>query len=255
MVLFLADVHLGRHATHTDRATERDLVAFLRAHERDVERLFLVGDVFDYYIEYRHAVPKGFARLQGLLAEWSDAGIEIAYTVGNHDPWHVGYFEEELGVRVVAEHLYEKLYNRVTYVSHGDRETAGAARRILDAALRHPVPVWVYKSLVPADLGIQLARYFSRWSGSRAPEVRPKVIRAQRQAARRVLSSGAADLVVMAHTHQAEHVRWPEGEYLNTGCWYRNRTFIRMDAEGPTLCRWDGRTAVSYAPESAAVSR
>lgn len=246
MVLFVADVHLGRHDYQTDRAIEGDLVACLRAHERDVERLFLVGDIFDYYIEYRHAVPKGYSRLQGLLSEWSDAGIHIAYTVGNHDPWHVRYFREELGVHVVAEPLYEKMYNRVAYISHGDRETAGRGRRVLDALLRHPAPVWVYKSVIPVDLGIQLARYFSRMSGVRAPEVRPEVVRAQRDVARRVLRTGNADMVVMAHTHLAEHVRWPEGDYLNTGCWYRKRTFVRMDESGPALCRWDGRTAVAH---------
>lgn len=246
MILFLSDSHLGRLGATADREVELDLVACLRAHEGEVDRLYLLGDVFDYFIEYRNVVPKGFVRLQGLLAEWADAGVPITYVVGNHDPWHVRYFEEELGVRLVFDSIREQLYGRNVFMAHGDLLAArGFVRRRLEHLLRHPIPVWLYKNVLPADVGILLARKSSRALGEGPDDVNPEVIRSLRAFAEKELSSGNSDTVILAHAHQAEHTRWTQGEYINTGCWYRERSLARMTEEGVELCVWNGRQAVS----------
>lgn len=245
MLLFLSDSHLGRHGAAIDREVERDMVACLRAHEQDVERLYLLGDVFDYYIEYRNVIPKGFARLQGLLAEWSDAGIPITYIVGNHDPWHVRYFEEELGVRVVFDEMQERRYGRSVYLAHGDLlSRRGVIRRGMEHLLRHPIPVWLYKNLLPADVGIFLARVSSRALGEGAVEVDPEVVKSLREFAEDRTKNGEADVVILAHAHEAEHTRWSHGDYINTGCWYRERSLARMTEDGVELCVWNGSEAV-----------
>src|SRR5690606_6470197 len=98
MILFLSDLHLGRGGPDMARRVEQDVIACLEHHRERVRHLILLGDIFDEYIEYRHLVPKGHTRLLGLLANWTDAGVPITYLVGNHDPWHRDYFQQELGI-------------------------------------------------------------------------------------------------------------------------------------------------------------
>ncbi|MEP0545420.1 MAG: UDP-2,3-diacylglucosamine diphosphatase [Rhodothermales bacterium] len=241
MYLFLSDLHLGRGTAAESRAAERDALALLRAHESDVRPaggdggLFLVGDVFDQFIEYRRLVPKGFVRLQGLLAEWTDAGVPVTYVVGNRDPWHLDYFERELGVRVVPDGVAARLAGRETYIAHGDGlvPTEQAYNR-LKPLLRHPVPYRLYRNLFPGDWGYRLARHIAR-RGSGAPDA--PTVDALRDAARRRLT-GPTDLVVFGHGHRAERIDGPGGTYLNPGYWFADRTFARLDAAGPALLRW-----------------
>ena len=241
-------MHLGRtDDPATERRVEADLVACLRAHEADVEGLYLVGDVFDQYIEYRHLVPKGFVRFQGLLAEWTDRGVPVTYLAGNHDPWHRDYFRRELGVRLASDAVIEPLYGRRVYVAHGDGlpEAPGLYKR-LKPLLRHPLPVALYKTLLPADSGLGLARWVNR--RVREEQVEPAQVEALRSEARRIVRTTPADLVVMGHSHYAEQHAWPEGCYINLGGWYLSRTFGRLDQSGPALLTWDG-TASAHLPD------
>ena len=250
MILFLSDLHLGRGTAAESAAAERDAVALLRAHEdalaeahaRGVDAgLFLVGDVFDQFIEYRHLVPKGFARLQGLLAAWTDAGIPVTYVVGNRDPWHLDYFENELGVRVERDAVCARMHGRTAYIAHGDGSVPDErVYNRLRPLLRHPWAYRLYRTLTPGDSGYALARAIAR-RGDGTPE--PRVVDALRAAARRTLTDTPADLVVLGHSHHAERSDFPGGTYLNPGYWFADRTLARLDARGPALLRWTGRTA------------
>ncbi len=237
MILFFSDVHLGRGAPADERAVEADLVACLRAHAEAAEALYLVGDVFDAYIEYPTLVPRGFARLQGLLAAWTDRGVPVTYLAGNHDPWHRDYFERELGVRVVPDACTAVHHGRRVHLAHGDGLEPGLYRR-LKPVLRHPVPVWLYRTLLPADAGFRLARWVSRRYSRLPPDAATRD--ALRDHARRLLHRTEADLVVLGHSHHAELRAEAGGAYLNPGCWHTARTFGRLDADGPRLLRWNG---------------
>lgn len=250
MILFLSDLHLGRGTDAESAAAERDAVGMLRAHEPEVRRaaergedagLYLVGDVFNQFIEYRRLIPKGFVRLQGLLAAWTDAGVPVTYVVGNRDPWHLDYFEHELGVRVVEEAVTARLHGRQAYIAHGDGHVPD--ERVYNAirpVLRHPWAYRLYRTLTPGDAGFRLARWIAR-RGSGAPEAR--VVGALRLKARRTLADTPADLVVLGHSHRAELTALPGGTYLNPGYWFADRTFARLDAAGPALLRWTGAAA------------
>lgn len=248
MILFISDIHLGRGTPEAERANEAALVACLRAHAADAEALYLVGDVFDEYIEYRSLVPKGFVRFQALLAEWTDRGVPVTYLVGNHDPWHRDYFERELGVRVVFESLRVVHHGRTLYLTHGDglSPTDGLYRR-LKPVLRHRVPVGLYKTLLPADAGFRLARWVNRRFGHKPVE--PETAEHLRLHARYLLAETPTDLVVMGHSHVPDVQRWPEGTYLNPGFWNAARTFGRLDATGVGLFRWNGAQPVAVDPE------
>ncbi len=238
MVLFLSDIHFGQSDPAAERAKEADLIACLRAHEAEVERLYLVGDVFDEYIEYRTLVPKGCVRFLGLLAAWADRGVAITYLVGNHDPWHRDYFARELGVRVVFDPIVERLQERTVYLAHGDGPGSSRAYRLLKPVLRHPAPVWLYRTLLPADSGLRLARWYNRRFGNE--DMAEPAADALRRHARRVLAETPADAVVMGHSHLPERRDWPEGCYLNTGSWHESRTFGRLYKSELQLLRWNG---------------
>lgn len=244
MILFVSDMHFGRESRTRERADEAALIDCLRSYETVIERLYLVGDVFDEYIEYPTLIPKGFVRFQALLADWTDHGVPVTYLVGNHDPWHRSYFEEELGVRLLFNDTIEPLNDTSVYLAHGDglAPTNGLYRR-LKPWLRHPVPVWLYRSLLPADGGLRLARWFNRRFGNKA--IDPATVEALRIHARRVLNETPATFAVMGHSHQPEVKTWPEGTYCNTGSWKETRTFATLDGMDLKLLHWNGEQAVA----------
>lgn len=242
MILFVSDVHFGRGPRDRERAKERALVQCLEAHAERVEHLYLVGDVFDGYIEYRHLVPKGFVRFQALLARWTDRGIPVTYLFGNHDPWHRDYFSEELGVRLVPESLEVEHHGRRVHLSHGDAHASTHSTYAwVRPLLRHPLAIRLYRSLLPADWALGLARRVSRTLHEPASD--PDVIHALRAHARARLRAAGTDLVVMGHSHEAALHRWPDGTYLNTGNWYETRTFARLEGTTVSLARWNGTRA------------
>lgn len=242
MILFISDMHFGRADLATEKMHEASLIACLRHFEDQIDHLFLVGDVFDQYIEYPNLVPKGFVRFQALLAAWTDAGRPVTYLIGNHDPWHIDYFQQELGVKVVYDSFSEPLYGRNVYLNHGDIVASRfPLNRFIKRALQHPVPVSLYRLLFPADMGFRLAR----WVNQRihTDVINEDVVTQLRNHAKAVIKDNQVDLVVMGHSHRAElnaELNPVDGGlYVNTGCWRLHRTFATMENDRVTLYEWD----------------
>lgn len=252
LTLFLSDLHLGRGSAAESAAAERDAVALLRAHEAEVVAtggaLYLVGDVFDAFMEYRHLVPKGFVRLQGLLAAWTDRGVPVTYLAGNRDPWHLDYFERELGVRVVQEAVEEEVEGVRAYIAHGDALTAAEPLYTrLRPLLRSPFMARLYRMSLPGDAAFAFARRVGRTVSS-GGAVNPAVADDLRAHAARILSETDAGLVVLGHGHRAECTPMPGGTYLNPGYWFADRRYGRLDAGVPTLRRWPEAVAEAEPP-------
>lgn len=243
-------MHFGRGSAAQERAKEAALIDCLRGREDRAERLILLGDVFDTYIEYRTLVPKGFARFKGLLAEWTDRGVPVTYLIGNHDLWHRGYFERELGVEVVPTRWAGRLAGRRAVLTHGDAyDTSDPLSQWLRPLLRSRVVTDGYRRALPAGGALALAQAFNQTFHEE--KIEPERVRALRRAARRMLRHTSAELVVMGHSHQPERSSWPEGTYLNPGAWHRGRTFAMLSPGGEAqLLRWNGTRAVGIeAPE------
>ena len=119
-VYFLADAHLGSLAIPHRRTQERRLVRFLDNIKEKADAVYLLGDMFDFWDEYRYVVPKGFTRFLGKLSELTDKGVEVHYFTGNHDIWTHGYLEEECGVILHRAPLTVELYDKVFFLAHGD---------------------------------------------------------------------------------------------------------------------------------------
>lgn len=246
--LFISDIHFGRSDRETERLVERDLLSLLRSARPEVEALFLVGDIFEYFIEYRHSIPKGFARFMGLLAEWTDAGIPVHYFVGNHDLWHRDYFETELGVRVIGHDSVERLGDLRVYITHGDgiRLRASPCAR-LKPILRHPLPVAIYTGLLPSDWGLGIARWYSRRFGKTT--VNPRRVDELREAARQLLGAKNTDVIVMGHSHHPEITYWKEGTYVNSGSWYQHRTVAIIKDGETSIMKWNGTALLPYSQD------
>ena len=120
MIYFLSDAHLGSWAMQHRRTQERRLVRFLDSIKHKAKAVYLLGDMFDFWNEYRYVVPKGYTRFLGKISELTDMGVEVHYFIGNHDIWTYGYLEEECGVILHREPVTVELYDKVFSLAHGD---------------------------------------------------------------------------------------------------------------------------------------
>ena len=160
-VYFASDNHLGAPTMEESRPRELRFVKWLDTIKFDAGAIFLMGDLFDFWFEYKTVVPKGFTRTLGKLAELSDAGIPIYYFVGNHDLWMDGYFEEELNIPVFHKPQQYSINGKTFFIGHGDGlgpDDKGFKR--MKKVFTNPVSKWFFRWLHP-DLGVKLGQYFS----------------------------------------------------------------------------------------------
>jgi len=117
---FISDVHLGTDAVKDKKNHEKKLVDFLSMAQKDADKIFLVGDIFDFWFEYKRVVPQGFVRVFGKLCEIIESGIEVHFFIGNHDIWTFGYLENEIGLKVHRKPQIFELNGKKVFVAHGD---------------------------------------------------------------------------------------------------------------------------------------
>ncbi|GHE23831.1 UDP-2,3-diacylglucosamine diphosphatase [Sphingobacterium griseoflavum] len=160
-IYFASDFHLGVLPEATSRARELRVVNWLDTIKHDAKELFLVGDVFDFWFEYRTVIPKGFVRFFGKLAELADLGVQLTFFKGNHDMWMFGYLQEELGARIVSDELVLERDGKRFFIHHGDGLGPGdSTYKFLKSFFRSKFCQWLFARLHP-NLGIGIAQ---RWS-------------------------------------------------------------------------------------------
>jgi UDP-2,3-diacylglucosamine hydrolase len=161
-IYFASDFHLGvpDHASSIKR--ERQITAWLDSIRHDAHSIYLLGDIFDFWFEYRHAIPKGFIRLQGKLAELRDAGIPIIFFTGNHDMWMFDYFEKELGIPIYRQPELLVVGSQKLLIGHGDGLGPGdKTYKLLKRIFNSRLCQWMFARIHP-NLGIGIANYWSR---------------------------------------------------------------------------------------------
>lgn len=119
-IYFISDAHLGSLATENGREQERLLVAFLDSIKNKAEAVYMLGDMFDFWYEYRHVVPKGFSRFLGKLSELTDSGVEVHYFLGNHDIWAYSYLQDECGVVLHKAPVTTVINGKTFFLAHGE---------------------------------------------------------------------------------------------------------------------------------------
>ncbi|MES2882887.1 MAG: UDP-2,3-diacylglucosamine diphosphatase [Bacteroidota bacterium] len=163
-IFFLSDFHLGAPNATASADREKRIVAFLEGIKNEAHAVFIVGDMFDFWYEYKTVVPRGYARLLGKIAELTDAGIAIHFFVGNHDMWMNNYFQKELNVPVYFEPKEFVLNHKVFLIGHGDGLGPGDhGYKFMKKVFRNPVCHWLF-GLLPPYVGMNTAKYFSNKS-------------------------------------------------------------------------------------------
>lgn len=234
---FVSDLHLGADYRHAAEAREAHFRSFLAGPAAEGSHLFILGDLFEFWMEYRSFIPKHHFGTLSALERLAARGVEVHYLSGNHDFNLGGFFAEHLGLRVHHGPLPLDLQGRRLLLLHGD----GMAKpdwkyRLAKAATLHPFTNACFKLLHP-DFGMSLARSLSRMSRDRHGD-RDRMLPLYEEASRRLLRKGY-DAVVHGHTHAGFVKRVPEGTYVNTGEWLRRMEFVRMEGGEFSLETWD----------------
>jgi UDP-2,3-diacylglucosamine hydrolase len=161
---FISDVHLGMGNKQQEREKEDQLLGFLRSILPKAERLFIVGDLFDFWFEYTTVIPKGFHRTLASIQEYTERGIPVHYLAGNHDFWMGDYFKTELGMQLHFEPFEISVDGKRLFLHHGDGLALNdLGYRMIKPVLRNRLNIWLYRWLHP-DIGVKLAKGSSRSS-------------------------------------------------------------------------------------------
>ena len=244
-IYFLSDFHLGApdHASSLER--EKLLVQFLDEIKNDATEIFLVGDMFDFWYEYKRVVPKGYVRLLGKLGELTDSGIAIHFFVGNHDMWMRDYFQKELNIQVYFKPEEFERGEKKFLIGHGDGLGPGDyGYKRLKKLFRNPVSKWLF-GIFPPILGIGLANYLSR--RSRAAGLQEEVFLGEDKEwliiyCKEVLKEKKIDFFVFGHRHLAIDYRLNEtSRYINLGDWMLYFTYAVFDGSMMELKSYKGK--------------
>jgi UDP-2,3-diacylglucosamine hydrolase len=236
-VFFISDAHLGLESIEKEKEKERKLVGFLRHVQQHGTHLFIVGDLFDAWFEYRTVIPKGFHRLLTSLEDLTQQGIETHYLAGNHDYWMGNYFWEYLGVHIHFEPFSMTLDGKRFYLHHGDGLMKNdAGYRILKKILRNPFNIWLYSLLHP-DIGIGLARLSSRKSRHYTTQKNFGRGDDMLEFAAKKIENGS-DYVIMGHRHQPVAASIGKGMYVNLGDWISSFTYAEFSSGRLELKTW-----------------
>lgn len=239
-IYFLSDFHLGAPDYATSLIREKRVVEFLEEVRHDAAIIFIVGDIFDFWYEYRTVVPKGYVRLLGKLAELTDAGISIQFFVGNHDMWMKDYFQHDLNIPVFFEPKTYQFGEVKMLIGHGDGLGPGDhGYKFLKKIFRNPVCQWLF-GILPPVVGISLAGFSSRESravtgdndGIFLGEEKEWLI----QYCKETLATQHFDYLIFGHRHlPIDFQLGKSSRYINLGDWIRYYTYAVFDGQQMTL--------------------
>ena len=243
MIYFVSDIHLGCGDKMQQRRTERAFCRWLDSIAEDAERLYLLGDVFDFWFEYHTVVPQGFVRVLARLAELSDRGVEVVFYTGNHDMWCLDYLTRECGVRVEYAPKVELVAGRRVHLAHGDNMNIKGEPmlKFMNGLFRSEVTRWLFRWLIHPDIAALLGRCFSGKSrkshGNEIPPMSvldPLIEYAEEHSA---LNAGVKTYI-FGHMHKPHH-RVGDVEVLFLSDWSRDEaTYAVMDSHGIELKRF-----------------
>jgi UDP-2,3-diacylglucosamine hydrolase len=236
---FASDFHLGTGTYTQYREREARLVRWLEKIKADAAEVFLMGDVFDFWFEYKTVVPKGYIRFLGKLAELADAGIKLYFFKGNHDMWMFDYFEHELGATIISNELEIERNGKKFYLHHGDGLGPGDNfYKILKSFFRSRFCQWLFARIHP-NLGVGIANYWSRHSRiSNQKNENPKPGEQEWLViyCRDLLKTHFYDYLIFGHRHLPLNIPLNEkSNYINLGEWVNYNSYAVFDGETVTL--------------------
>ncbi len=241
-IYFASDFHFGIPDYEATRARERKVCAWLDLISADAQQIYLLGDLFDSWMEYKRVVPKGSIRFLAKLAELVERGIDIIIFTGNHDLWVYDYFQKEIGARVYTNPQDFSLGGKVFHLGHGDGVVKEEWRyKAMKDLFRHPVSRWIYRQIHP-DLGLRMADFFSRL-GPKHKYVDLQMKEADKEYqvlyAHRVLQKRQVDYFIFGHRHIPCQLKLNEvATFINLGDWISYDTYAVFDGRDSHLMKY-----------------
>lgn len=239
-IYFLSDFHLGAPDHAASIVREKRIVNFLDEIKSDAQQVFIAGDLFDFWYEYKKVVPMGFVRILGKLAELADAGIAIHFFVGNHDMWMNGYFEKELGVQVYHHPAEFEINGKNFFIGHGDGLGPGDKKyKFIKKVFRNKFSQRLFGFIHPGA-GIGMANYFSRKSRMATGITDEKFLGEDREwliiFSKELLKTKHYDYFIFGHRHlPLDFQLSATSRYINLGDWINYNSYAEFDGENLAL--------------------
>ncbi|MFP4663133.1 MAG: UDP-2,3-diacylglucosamine diphosphatase [Bacteroidales bacterium] len=231
---FVSDVHLGAPDFESSLKREKLLVQWLEEKSKDAEAFYLLGDIFDFWFEYKRVVPRGFTRFLGTLSKLTDQGIPIYFFTGNHDIWVFDYLPRETGVSVIKGVHITSIKGKQFYIAHGDGlgpydKKYNALKKIFTNKFLQ----WAFKRIHP-NFSVGFAHRWSKYSRGKHeyPETPDYEKEWLVQHARDVLKNDDFDYFVFGHRHiPIKHELSGKSTFINLGDWLQNFSYGEFDGE------------------------
>ena len=241
-IYFASDLHLGVPNKEKSLVREKLFVQWLDEIKTDAEAIFLVGDIFDFWFEYKKAVPKGYVRLLGKLAEISDSGIHIHIFTGNHDMWLFDYLEAEINAHIYREPIEISLKGKYFFIGHGDGlgpEDNGY--KLIKKIFKNKLCQWLFERIHP-NLGISIAQYWSKKSRIANGE-KDESYHGEKewltQFCKEKMKTIEVDYFIFGHRHLPLEVDLGNNTiYINLGEWVNYNSYAVFDGKRLELKRY-----------------
>ncbi len=241
MIYFVSDLHIGLPDFERNLPREKRIVNWLDSIKNDATEIYFLGDVFEFWYEWKHVIPKHFSRFFGKLAEFSDLGIKMHFFIGNHDLWAFDYFEQEFGMTISRKPQSQIIGNKRFYLAHGDGLGPGdRTYKLMRAAFTNRVLQWIASNFLHPNFIIKVAKSISkkRDALSKNPQFKGEkewLI----QHAKEVHKTDKHDFYVMGHRHIPRDYEIAEdARIIMLGDWINNFTYAAFDGEDIKLLKW-----------------
>jgi UDP-2,3-diacylglucosamine hydrolase len=239
-IYFASDFHLGVPDYERSLLREKRIVTWLDNIKEDAAEIFLVGDVFDFWFEYKTVVPRGFVRLLGKIAEITDSGIPVHYFIGNHDMWVFDYLPKEIGITLHKEPVVRKFGNKQFYIGHGDGLGPGDyGYKFIKKVFRNKLCQWLFARFHP-NFGIGMANFWSHTSRKSTEVENRKFLGEENEwlaiYCKDLLKQNHYDYFIFGHRHLPLEIKLsPDSTYVNLGDWIEYYTYACFDGHSLTL--------------------
>ena len=239
-IYFLSDFHLGAPNASESLIREKKIIKFLDEIKTNAGRIFIVGDLFDFWYEYKKVVPKGYVRILGKLAEITDEGIPVHFFVGNHDMWMSDYFQQELNIPVYFEPASFEFNGKLFLVGHGDGLGPGdKGYKFIKKIFRNKACRWLF-GIFPPYFGMGVAHYFSRKSRAQTGQTEEVFLGADKEwlisYCKKVIAKEHYDFLIFGHRHLPIDFKLNDrSRYINLGDWIKYFSYAVFEGEDLTL--------------------
>lgn len=239
MIVFASDLHLGVPSYDKSLQREKLFIEWLDMYGSQADEIYLLGDIFDFWFEYKEVIPKNFTRLLGKLAQICDSGKPVHVFTGNHDLWMFGYLEKEIGVQVHYSPIVKEWNGKSFFIGHGDGLGPGDnGYKFVKKIFTNRFFQWCYRWLHP-DIGVKIARYFSHSSRKATGDKDKKFLGQEQewlmQYIKRKQETQHSDYYIFGHRHLPIDQECHNTRYINLGDWIQDFTFAIWDGKELSL--------------------